>query len=323
MKAMDKIATTEMRNPASVGIDRKSTWEILRIINTEDKKVPYAVETALDEIAAVTDRVVAAFKQGGRLLYIGAGTSGRLGVLDASECPPTYGVSPQMVQGIIAGGEAALTHSIEGAEDDGQAGEDACKAHHLTSKDVLIGITANGGAPFVVQALRYAKSLGCAISAISCNQVSPVFDLVEPKMRIYLPVGPEIITGSTRMKSGTAQKLVLNMITTTAMIRLGKVYNNLMVDLKPVNAKLVDRSIRMIQEITACGEEMARDAFRESGSDTRKAIVMVALGVDAPQAERLLSDRESLGQLFSVHHPKRLAKGMEENLLGKAKKERL
>lgn len=307
---MDKVATTEMRNPASVGIDRKPTREILQIINAEDKKVPYAVETAIDAITAVTDKVVAAFRSGGRLFYVGAGTSGRLGVLDASECPPTYGVSPEMVQGIIAGGEAALTRSIEGAEDDGDAGIEACKAHRLESADVLIGITANGGAPFVVEALKYAKTLGCMVSAISCNKVTPVFDLLEPSMRIYLPVGPEIITGSTRMKSGTAQKLVLNMITTTAMIRLGKVYNNLMVDLKPVNSKLVARSIRMIEEITGCTEETAKDAFQESGADTRKAIVMVALQIRAEEADRLLARDESIGKLFSSYPPKHLAEDM-------------
>lgn len=285
---MEELLTTEQRNPASWKIDAKSTSEILKIINEEDKRVPFAVATALEQIATVVDDVVVAFGKGGRLFYIGAGTSGRLGVLDASECPPTYGVSPTLVQGIIAGGEPALTRSIENAEDDGPAGVQALISAGFTKDDVLIGITASGGAAFVVDALRYAKETGAKIGAISCNESTPVFDLVDMERRIYLPVGPEIVTGSTRMKAGTAQKLVLNMITTTAMIRTGKVYNNLMVNLKPVNVKLVKRAQRLVSEVSGCTPARAAQLFTEAGQETKTAMLMAMLGVDAVQARHLL-----------------------------------
>ena len=285
---MNLQCTTEMRNPVSFRIDTKSTTEILQIINDEDKKVPYAVEQALPAIGNTVEAVIKAFRQGGRLVYIGAGTSGRLGVLDASECPPTFGVPHSMVQGIIAGGNPALTTSIEGSEDDGGAGVQACKDIGFTCKDVLVGITANGGAPFVVAALKYARSLGASTAAISCNAMNPAFDVVDKSYRIYLPVGPEIVTGSTRMKSGTAQKLVLNMITTTAMIRIGKVYNNYMVDLMPVNTKLITRSVHMIGEIANCSEARAREVFEQSGHETKTSIVMACMDCDAPFARRML-----------------------------------
>ena len=298
---------TEMRNNASYGIDCKSTKEILSIINSEDKKVPFAVESAIDQIAYTVDNIVERFKKGGRLFYIGAGTSGRLGVLDASECPPTYGVDHTLVQGIIAGGEHALTYSIEGAEDDRAQGVQDCKARCLSENDTLIGITANGGAPYVIAALEYAKSIGCFIAAISCNAETPVFDVCEKMARIYLPVGPEIITGSTRMKSGTAQKLTLNMITTTVMIHMGKVYNNLMVDLMPVNKKLIERSINMISTVTGVNRARAEEAFSLASHNTREAIVIAALDVDATEAETLIAKYNSLGNLFSQVKPEHLA----------------
>lgn len=302
-----KSRVTEQRNKASVGIDRASTIEMLRIINSEDKKVPFAVESAIDEIAYVVDSVVERFKRGGRLFYIGAGTSGRLGVLDASECPPTYGVSNKMVQGIIAGGEKALTTSIEGAEDDRSQGVSDCKERELSSDDTLIGITANGGAPYVVAALEYANSIGAYTAAISCNESTPVFDLVDERSRIYLPVGPEIVTGSTRMKSGTAQKLVLNMITTASMIKLGKVYDNLMVDLVPVNAKLIERSISMIMTITAVDRSRAEEVFYSSGNRTKVAIVMAAYDVPLEEAEKMLEGESRIGHLFESSKPKHLS----------------
>ncbi|MFA6689551.1 MAG: N-acetylmuramic acid 6-phosphate etherase [Sphaerochaetaceae bacterium] len=285
----EKLLTTEQRNPASWKIDTKSTTEILTIINEEDKSVPQAVATAIPQIATLVDDIVAAFVDGGRLFYIGAGTSGRLGVLDASECPPTYGVSPDLVQGIIAGGEPALTRSIENAEDDGNAGVQALMQAGFTKHDVLIGITASGGAAFVLEAIKYANEIGAKVGAISCNEQTPVFDLVSASRRIYIPVGPEIITGSTRMKSGTAQKLVLNMLTTTAMIRTGKVYNNLMVNLMPVNAKLVRRAQRLISEVSGCTLDHAKQVFSESGKETKTAMIMAMLGVDALEARRLLT----------------------------------
>ena len=304
---MNLVATTESRNPASVGIDMKSTREIIGIINAEDMKVPEAVATALDEIAYVTDLVVDSFRKGGRLFYVGAGTSGRLGVLDASECPPTYGVDPSMVQGIIAGGQKALTISVEGAEDDGNAAVEELKDRGLTADDTVIGITANGGAPFVVEALKYAVSIGASAAAISSNAETPVFSVVPPMCRIYVPVGPEIVTGSTRMKSGTAQKLTLNMITTASMIRLGKVFNNLMVDLRPVNTKLVARSLRMIESITAVNEVRAREVFEKSNHITKTAIVMAAYDVPKQEAERLLSEHPGLGDLFASCTPVHIA----------------
>ena len=283
---MKEIPVTEQRNPASYQIDTKSTAEILTIINNEDKKVPEAVAQAIPQLTRLVDRAVEVFQKGGRLFYLGAGTSGRLGVLDASECPPTYGVSPDMVQGFIAGGDAALRRSIEGAEDDENHGIDQLRGAGFSASDMLVGITASGSAPYVLGALRYARSLGSPTGAISCNKDSRTFELAD--YPIYLPVGPEIVTGSTRMKSGTAQKLALNMITTTAMIRLGKVYNNFMIDLMPVNAKLVERSKRLINEITGCGESRAARIFEDSGRKIRTAVIMASLEVSKEEAEVLL-----------------------------------
>ena len=282
------LFTTEQRNEASRDIDSKSALEIVTVINNEDKKVPGAVEKILPEIAALVDDIVAAFKKGGRLVYIGAGTSGRLGVLDASECPPTYGVDPGMVQGLIAGGREALTSSIEAAEDRAGEGVKELKALGFSERDVLVGITASGQAPYVLGALDYARGLGAVTAAISCNANSATFAYA--RHRLYVDVGPEVVTGSTRMKSGTAQKLVLNMLTTAAMIRLGKVYKNLMVDLKPVNHKLILRSIRLIRELTGCSEEEALSALEASARRPKVAIVMVLLGVGVEKAACLLEE---------------------------------
>ena len=282
--------TTEQRNDVSLDIDAKSSLEIVTIINNEDKKVPAAVTQILGEIAALVDDIVAAFKKDGRLIYIGAGTSGRLGVLDASECPPTYGVEPGMVMGLIAGGQEALTKSIESAEDRAEEGVRELKALGFSEKDVLMGITASGQAPYVLGALEYARDIGAVTGAISCNANSKTFDIARHKL--YANVGPEVVTGSTRMKSGTAQKLILNMLTTAAMIRMGKVYKNLMVDLKPVNHKLILRSIRLIREVTGCAEEEARESFEVSGKRPKTAIVMVLLKKDREEAERLLMEAD-------------------------------
>lgn len=293
---------TEKRNPFSFEIDMKSTKEILEIINKEDQKVPKAITKSIDNIAIVVDKIVDSMKKGGKLLYIGAGTSGRLGVLDASECPPTFGVSDKLVQGIIAGGQVALTKSIEGAEDDEEAGVNACKAYNLKEGDVLIGITANGGAPFVISALKYANSINAISVAISSNKNTSVFDVVDENNRIYAPVGPEIVTGSTRMKSGTAQKLILNMISTTVMIKLGKVYNNLMVDLKAVNKKLVKRSLNIIMEVCDCDLQSAKESFDNSGSNTKVAIIMQSLDVNKRKALELLEENSnSIREVFKKY----------------------
>jgi N-acetylmuramic acid 6-phosphate etherase len=277
--------TTEKRNESSMDIDTKLSIDILRIINAEDKTVPSAVEKALGPIAGLVDDVVAAFRKGGRLVYIGAGTSGRLGVLDASECPPTFGVPRSMVQGLIAGGPEALTRSIEGAEDDPESGVAELEGIGFGSNDVLVGITASGQAPYVLGAMAKARDLGAVVAAISCNHGSKTFKYA--KHAIFLDVGPEIVTGSTRMKAGTAQKLVLNMITTASMIRFGKVFHNLMVDLKPVNRKLVERSKRLIRQATGCSRDEAEAAFEASGRRPKIAIIMVLLKVDKTEAERL------------------------------------
>jgi len=263
-------ATTESRNMQSEHIDALPVIDILKIINEEDKKVPFAVEKALPAIAALVEDVVHAFNKDGRLVYIGAGTSGRLGVLDASECPPTFGVPPTMVVGLIAGGDTALRKSIEGAEDRPEDGAAALKAIDFTDKDVLVGITASGAAPYVLGAMEYARSLGAVVGALSCNRGSKTFELA--KHKILVEVGPEVITGSTRMKAGTAQKLVLNMLTTASMVRLGKVYGNLMVDLMPVNRKLVERSKRLIRQATGCSKNEAEAAFIASGRRPKVAI---------------------------------------------------
>ncbi len=279
---------TEERNPASMGIDMKSTIEILKIMNDEDKKVPYAVEKAIQEISVVVDDTVDSFKKGGRLFYAGAGTSGRLGVLDASECPPTFGVDESMVQGIIAGGERALTHSVEWAEDNEDAAVEELKKRGFNKDDTLLGISANGNAPYVLGAMKYAISLGAHTAALCSNPENAAFNLIDENHRIYIPVGPEIVTGSTRLKSGTGQKLVLNMITTASMIRIGKVYNNLMVDMKPVNAKLIKRAERLIMEVTGCNEERSTTLFMESGGNTKTAITMELSGLGKEEADKLL-----------------------------------
>jgi len=294
------VFTTEQRNENSSNIDEMSTRQILEVINNEDKTVPYAVEKQLEPITALIEDVVRSFKKGARLFYIGAGTSGRLGVLDASECPPTFGVSPEMVIGVIAGGNEALTRSIENAEDDEETGVMALKKYNFNSDDVLIGITASGGAPYVLGAMHYAKELGATVGAISCNKGSRTF--LYANHAIFLDVGPEVVTGSTRMKSGTAQKLVLNMITTTSMIRIGKVYHNLMVDLTPVNQKLVERSKRLIRQATGCSLKEAEKAFEEAGRKPKIAILMVLLGISKDQAILLeQKDKSPISQIVKLH----------------------
>jgi N-acetylmuramic acid 6-phosphate etherase len=299
--------TTEQPNPNSLGIDTKSTREILHIINREDTKVPKAVSRVIPAIAEVIDIVVDRFKRGGRLLYVGAGTSGRLGVLDAAECPPTYGTPPEMVQGIIAGGREALVRSIEGAEDLEADGRQAIDDRMVDARDVVVGITASGHAPYVIGAMKRACELDATVVALGCNRNSRTFQYAD--YRLFIDVEPEIITGSTRMKSGTAQKLVLNMITTTAMIKLGKVYNNLMVDLIPVNNKLIVRSKRLIQIATGCDALSAAEAFESSGRRPKTAVLMVLRCIDRDTAERLLRENQGRIGLAVAAHQKDLTRG--------------
>lgn len=277
---------TEQRNPASTNIDALTTHEMLQIINEQDKMVASAVEAELAHIAQATDLVFEALGTGGRLFYVGAGTSGRLGVLDASECPPTYGVSPDLVQGIIAGGLPALTRSQEGAEDLAIDGANALTAKGCCSNDVVMGIAASGVTPFVLGALEHAHRLGAKTIFFSCNPKAA--QQVRADVHITPQVGPEVITGSTRMKAGTATKMVLNMITTTTMIKSGKVYENLMVDLTPTCDKLVDRVHRILGALTDLPPEGCRTALQEAQNDLKTAIVMTKRAVSFETARQLL-----------------------------------
>lgn len=278
---------TEQVNPASVDIDALPTLDMLRVFNEEDKKVALAVEAELPRIAAAVDAIVKALSSGGRLFYTGAGTSGRLGVLDASECPPTFNVPATMVNGIIAGGEGALRSATEGSEDSPQAGAADLRRHGFKATDVLCGIAASGRTPYVLGAVEEARAMGAATIGVSCSPDSPLSRAVQFPIE-PLP-GPEVITGSTRLKAGTATKLVLNMLTSATMIRLGYVYSNLMVNVQPKNEKLVDRAQRIIMAISGMPRETAARVLEESGRDVRTAIVMAALGVGRDSAKLRLA----------------------------------
>ena len=286
---------TEQRNPNSMHVDSLSALEIVQLMNEEDKQVPLAIEKCLPQIAQAVERTVAAFQQGGRLVYIGAGTSGRLGVLDASECPPTFGVSPEMVKGIIAGGERALRHPIEGAEDSKAQAVVDLQTIQFSSKDVLVGIAASGRTPYVIGALEYAKSLGSVTVSIASNPNSAMANIVD--IAIDTVVGPEVLTGSSRLKSGTAQKLVLNMLTTASMILMGKCYQNLMVDVQASNEKLKARAIRIVMQATDCDKALAEETLKQADQNTKLAIMMILSGLDRAQAEALLEKHHGKLQL--------------------------
>ena len=286
---------TEQRNPNSMHVDSLSALEIVQLMNEEDKQVPLAIEKCLPQIAQAVERIVAAFQQGGRLVYIGAGTSGRLGVLDASECPPTFGVSPEMVKGIIAGGERALRHPIEGAEDSKAQAVFDLQTIHFSSKDVLVGIAASGRTPYVIGSLEYAKSLGSVTVSIASNPNSAMANIVD--IAIDTVVGPEVLTGSSRLKSGTAQKLVLNMLTTASMILMGKCYQNLMVDVQASNEKLKARAIRIVMQATDCDKALAEETLKQADQNAKLAIMMILSGLDRAQAEALLEKHHGKLQL--------------------------
>lgn len=286
---------TEQRNPNSMHVDSLSALEIVRLMNEEDKQVPVAIEKCLPQIAQAVERIVAAFQQGGRLVYIGAGTSGRLGVLDASECPPTFGVSPEMVKGIIAGGERALRHPIEGAEDSKAQAVVDLQTIQFSSKDVLVGIAASGRTPYVIGALEYAKSLGSVTVSIASNPNSAMANIVD--IAIDTVVGPEVLTGSSRLKSGTAQKLVLNMLTTASMILMGKCYQNLMVDVQASNEKLKARAIRIVMQATDCDKALAEETLKQADQNAKLAIMMILSRLDRSQAEALLEKHQGKLQL--------------------------
>lgn len=286
---------TEQRNPNSMHVDSLSALEIVQLMNDEDKQVPLAIEKCLPQIAQAVECIVAAFQQGGRLVYIGAGTSGRLGVLDASECPPTFGVSPEMVKGIIAGGERALRHPIEGAEDSKAQAVVDLQTIQFSSKDVLVGIAASGRTPYVIGALEYAKGLGSVTVSIASNPNSAMANIVD--IAIDTVVGPEVLTGSSRLKSGTAQKLVLNMLTTASMILMGKCYQNLMVDVQASNEKLKARAIRIVMQATDCDKALAEETLKQADQNAKLAIMMILSGLDRAQAETLLEKHQGKLQL--------------------------
>lgn len=277
--------STEQRNPYSMDIDARSTEEILKIINDEDKTVPYAVEKELPYIAQAVELTVGALKNGGRLLYFGAGTSGRLGVIDASECPPTFGTPYGMIDGFIAGGKEAMFRAQEGAEDHEENGIKDILAARVTSKDVVCGIAASRRTPYVIGAVKKAKELGAATLYVTCNPRES-FNIKEVDVAICPYVGPEVIMGSTRMKSGTAQKLVLNMITTAAMIRMGKIYENMMIDLQMTNKKLIERSKKIVITITGVSYDEASDYLQQADGHVKTALVMIKARVTADEARQ-------------------------------------
>lgn len=286
MVELKKIAT-EQRNPDTMRIDTLSTLDMIRLINREDYKVAEAVSLVTEKIAQAVDLIADRLSKGGRLIYCGAGTSGRLGILDAVECPPTYSTDPEMVQGLIAGGHSAIFRAVEGAEDSRELGRKDLENIAFTACDVLVGIAASGRTPYVLGCMEYAKELGAATVSVTCCPGSALDDFAD--IGISPAPGPEVVTGSTRMKSGTAQKMVLNMLSTGAMIKLGKVYGNLMVDVKPSNEKLIRRCVNIVCAAAECDETVAISALEACDYRPKTAIVMVLLGVGADEAKALLS----------------------------------
>ncbi|MGC5327167.1 N-acetylmuramic acid 6-phosphate etherase [Brevibacillus sp. SYSU BS000544] len=281
------ILTTELRNSQTKQIDTADTLSILKAINDEDQQVALAVQKVLAEVQVAVDFAFASLQQGGRLIYIGAGTSGRLGVLDAVECPPTFSTSPDMVIGLIAGGQNAFVKAVEGAEDKPELGEADLKNINLTGKDTVIGIAASGRTPYVIGALQYARSIGANTVALSCNENAAISQFAEQAIEVI--VGPEVLTGSTRMKAGTAHKMVLNMISTAAMIRLGKVYENLMIDVNISNHKLKERAVQIIRTITGVSYETAMATLEQANQEVKTSIVMIKTGADYAEAKELLN----------------------------------
>ncbi|MGL4934223.1 MAG: N-acetylmuramic acid 6-phosphate etherase [Cetobacterium sp.] len=285
-----KSLTTESRNQNTLDIDRVSTIEMVKKINDEDKKVAEAVEKELPQIAEAIDGIVERLKKGGRLIYIGAGTSGRLGILDASECPPTYGVSEELVQGVIAGGQEAIFRAQEGAEDSKELAINDLKEKNITKLDVIVGLAASGRTPYVIGGLEYANEIGALTISVTCNANSLVANTAQ--IAISPVVGPEVVTGSTRLKSGTAQKLVLNMLSTGSMIKLGKVYGNLMVDVQSTNEKLVERAKKIVSEATGVDTDIAAEYLNETKSNVKLAIFMILSKLSLDEAKNKLEKHD-------------------------------
>lgn len=288
--AWDPGSLTESPNPATAEIDRLSTWELVKRINAEDRRVPEAVAAQAEPIAQAIDAIAERMSRGGRLIYIGAGTSGRLGVLDAAECPPTFGTSPTQVVALIAGGEKALTQAVEGAEDDAEAAARALEGLHLQAQDSVVGIAASGRTPYVLGGIQAARSIGALTIGLACNHPSPLTEQVD--IAIAPLVGPEVILGSTRMKAGTAQKLVLNTISTGVMIRLGKTYGNLMVDLQASNAKLKQRAERMVALACDLDPAAAAQLLQACDGEVKAAILVALLGCSAQEARQHLQQAQ-------------------------------
>ena len=278
---------TEQRNPTSKNLDRMTAMEMVRLMNREDRKVAVAVGRELPAIARAVDAIADAIRTGGRLIYVGAGSSGRMGVLDAAECPPTFGISPRMVVALIAGGRRAITQAVEGAEDSQRNGKRDLRAKKLTRKDVVVGIAASGTTPYVVGALKYARRLGAATVAVTSNLRMPVGRLA--KIVIAPKVGPEVLTGSTRLKAGTSQKMVLNMLSTAVMARLGHVYENLMIDMVLTNEKVAERALRILAEASGKSVSAAEQALRAAGHDLRAGLVMLKKEIGAREARKLMA----------------------------------
>ncbi len=281
---------TERRNLRSRGLDLKYTSEILRIINREDACVARVVARQIPAITRAVDTIASALRHGGRLIYVGAGTSGRLAVLDASECPPTFGVPPRLVQGVIAGGRRALTNAVEGAEDDAAQGSRDLQKKKISAKDVVVGLTASGATPYVLGALRHARQRSAATIGVTCNRGAAIERVA--RISIVVEVGPEVLAGSTRMKAGTAQKMVLNMLSTAAMVRLGHVYDNWMINVALTNKKLRRRGMRLLAEATGASVSEAARAARRAGHDLRVALVMLKSHVNAAEARRRLKQAD-------------------------------
>ncbi|HEY4683722.1 MAG TPA: N-acetylmuramic acid 6-phosphate etherase [Candidatus Acidoferrales bacterium] len=290
----------EPLNPRAVRMDLESTRKVLRIIHSEDRKVPRAVAREIPRIARAVDMIVKALRQGGRLIYVGAGTSGRLGLLDAAECPPTFNTSPDMVRAVLAGGRRAVTRAVEGAEDSSSLGQRDMRRLRLSKRDVVVGLSASGNTPYTVAALALARRRGAQTVAVTTHPRSKAALLAE--VSIAPVVGPEVIAGSTRMKAGTAQKLVLNMLSTAAMIRLGYTYGGWMINVRRTNRKLMRRAERILEQTTGVGTAAARRAMRRAGGNTRVALIMLKLGCPAREARRKLAEaggelRRALGEI--------------------------
>ena len=288
---------TEKPNSNTLHLHQMSALEIVQTMNSEDATIAQAVREAQQEIASAVELITERLEKGGRLFYVGAGTSGRMGVLDASECPPTFGTLTEMVQGIMAGGEMAMTDAVEGAEDDHCAGEDTMRNKKVVHRDVVVGIAASGTTPFVLAAVEYARRQGAATVGLACNSPSPLLENVD--VSIGVPVGPEVLAGSTRLKAGTAQKMVLNMLSTATMVRLGKVYQNRMVDVQSTNKKLERRALEMVSELGEVSKEIAAELLQESGNHVKTAVVMAKLGINSDGAKKLLeAENGHLGRIL-------------------------